>query len=185
MLTTIISIATPSLALIGILLANPGEGTFLEGKYFAWFLVGSALLVASALLLLRRSPRTWKNGSLLIWLAAACFMGAYTCIPLDDGRLERLRRAATLIVAGKGDQATLATWQNEAGPERTADASTLERIEGDKGAATALAYILAVAFVATFYMIGVYASPARQREYGVLREELEDPLAFKAVYGLE
>ncbi|MCB9881044.1 MAG: hypothetical protein H6832_05515 [Planctomycetes bacterium] len=183
-LATIFSLAVPTLALLGILAVNPAEDTFLSGGYYAWFLVGSALVVTSAILLLRRSPRTWKNGSILLWLSAACFMGAYWNVHVDGGRVDALRRAATKLVKNAGDTGAAETWKTRGGEPRTADASAVTRLEEDLSAVTAIEYLLSVTFVATFYMIGVYAAPKRQREYHVLREEVEDPLAFKEIYGI-
>lgn len=186
-LPTIVSFVMPTLGLLLLSLWAPSENSFLGGGYFAWFLVGSTLLIVATLAFLRRGPRMWKNGSLMLWLAAACYMGGYSALHLDRDRCTVLRNAAVAMQKAPGglDAAAQERWDSHRGGDRTIDAAAVQQLEADDQMLIALQYVLALLFVGTFYMIGVYASPESQREYGVLKEELEDPLAFKAIYGIQ
>jgi Ca2+/Na+ antiporter len=187
---------------IGVILwiMSPAEGSLVSYNWLLWFLIGAAIQVIAAFVLIGRNQTRWVVGWTLLWIASAFYMGSYAPAHIQDGDIEgkwtelkamqprfpegmevsEAERAELVVRQAKWEESKNAAdqWFRDQYTQLPSGEEYEELAQRDLALAAYLLYFLAFAFLSAFFSISWFAGRGRLHEYSVSGGNEEDPLAY-------
>ena len=187
---------------IGVILwiMSPAEGSLVSYDCLLWFQIGAAVQVIAAFVLMGRTHGRWVLGWTLLWLASAFYMGSYAPAHIQDGAIEgkwnelkapepqfpkgmevtEKDREELVVRKANWEKARNAAdvWFREKYGNLEEGVEYDELAQRDLALASYLLYLLAFAFLSSFFSISWFAGRGRLHEYSVSGGNEEDPLAY-------
>ncbi|MAE76111.1 MAG: hypothetical protein CMJ85_04475 [Planctomycetes bacterium] len=159
----LLSLVFPVAGLVVMLVLSPEEGFDPDTGYLGWFIAGGVAQGVAALMFLRPKPSGWRSGWFLLWVASVAYMGAYA-----DVWLQHKPVAQKIVDFG-----------------RAGDLEAVARLMVQESGFNLLEWTFAVLFVTAFFTIAAFVTKEARAVYGLEDRDVEDPLAFKAHYGIQ
>ncbi len=178
---------------------KPAEGSLVSYDFLLWFGVGAVLQILASISLMTRNHTRWVIGWTLLWIASASYMASYAPAHLQDGLIEGKwnevkapepqfpkgmevsdKEQADLVVRKskwKKDRAAADLWFRDQYKITSTAESYDSLAQRDLAKAAYLLYVLAFAFLSSFFSISWFAGRGRLHEYDVKGGSEEDPLA--------